>query len=1151
MSRSIHRRTLLRALCLPLLLIALGACHRQDPSALNANELFFDETLASISPDATLPDLFYIGTEDGVVYAYDADQGTTRRWLTAFDRIYKVLRDQPADSAVQPHDGTTFWVGTRNMGVVRCQLQGDSLVLLRQYALPRSGRGTHYSVYDLHQDPSGLYVATSNGLFLLSPNDTMQALHASWEIQSGEGAFRPLVVSDIRPLHNGNLACASASGVLSIDTRRRQSHLLLRGNSTSLSLSGDTLLALCGDSIKALLPDGRLVGKSRLSHPAYTCFHEPSTRMNYLLDGTSVQFFSNDEIADRLTPRRAPLPRPVRTFCHNVIANDPARGQSLLVTEHALLRVGHHQDLFSDIGNVSYACHDGPFIYYLVGSHLFRQRIGEQTAIQVKDLSRGSSDVRFMTIADGTLYYADSGHRVFTAPIYSSYLLNSLLSWDRKVSPQPGQDLTAIGHDGSGVYVGIRDGLQQLGREKGQLQLHDASASTIADPFITAFSAPTSSGRLFLATLNDGLFVGRQGSFRHLAASRGLSFVRDIAVLPTASGTDSLFVLTNHRLLCGTEKQLRVCDTLTAMRRLAVADATHAYGFPDYGLISLADHERYFSDIRFNPKACIAVNRRVYAGSSCGVYTFDTGLHKQDNLERGYTTVQFERRVLFSRTNIACLVVLTLVAILLLWFFFGLAVAKRRMLMRIAKLRTSIQPKVDAEIESGATAHALVAKTDQLDRYLQRLNRLEQQVTGLSLMDKIRQRDILDRLNSSIQDLTIDLPSILIGCLNRQVALMRRRQWEGYEAYVAATERLMQGKDEAREGMEETTALSFCEQTASTIGANAQWMSKAEGIDKRYEQYLLLADLEGAGREIFLALRDLCLDAEGKAVTIKNARPMSREKKVEEADRILPAINREGIARHCRDLLLGELAHARDRYHAALSEEAPEPPYPQRLLREAVARAEALVGELAEVGDGSFQDALPMLIRVSKAYQRLKIATTLLQTKEILEDFEANAEARDKKRVRTQFATCVSSFYDAVGQCEDKSILQVIGLAQKKGGKEKGGKEKSRFLNEDLLVLLLAGRRAERDEGGSCVLRPILSDNNSEKLLNADMQSLRRARRAFRNLATTKLSEQSKRTEVHHDEDAPAPSPLARLKAFGHAHPDSFASWLAEIVEGI
>lgn len=428
MSRSIHRRALLRALCLPLLLVTIVACHRQDPSALNANELFFDETLASISPDATLPDLFYIGTEDGVVYAYDADQGTTRRWLTAFDRIYKVLRDQPADSAAQPHDGTTFWVGTRNMGVVRCQLQGDSLVLLRQYALPRSGRGTHYSVYDLHQDPSGLYVATSNGLFLLSPNDTMQALHASWEIQSGEGAFRPLVVSDIRPLHNGNLVCASASGVLSIDTRRRQSHLLLRANCTSLSLSGDTILALCGDSIKALLPDGRLVGKSRLSHPAYTCFHEPSSRMNYLLDGTSVQFFSNDEIADRLTPRRAPLPRPVRTFCHNVIANDPARGQSLLVTEHALLRVGHHQDLFSDIGNVSYACHDGPFIYYLVGFHLFRQRIGEQTAIQVKDLSRGSSDVRFMTIADGTLYYADSGHRVFTAPIYSSYLLNSLLS---------------------------------------------------------------------------------------------------------------------------------------------------------------------------------------------------------------------------------------------------------------------------------------------------------------------------------------------------------------------------------------------------------------------------------------------------------------------------------------------------------------------------------------------------------------------------------------------------------------------------------------------------------------------------------------------------------------------------------------------------
>ena len=49
-----------------------------------------------------------------------------------------------------------------------------------------------------------------------------------------------------------------------------------------------------------------------------------------------------------------------------------------------------------------------------------------------------------------------------------------------------------------------------------------------------------------------------------------------------------------------------------------------------------------------------------------------------------------------------------------------------------------------------------------------------------------------------------------------------------------------------------------------------------------------------------------------------------------------------------------------------------------------------------------------MLIRVSSAYQRLKIATTLLQTKEILEDFEANAKARDKEKVRDKIgrASC-------------------------------------------------------------------------------------------------------------------------------------------------
>lgn len=1143
------RPALLRGLCLPLLLLTIWACRRQEPTALNANEMFFDETLASISPDEICPDLFYVGTEDGVVYAYDADKGTTHRWLTTFDRIYKVLRDHAADSATQPHDGTIFWVGTRNMGLVRCQLQGDSLAMRRQYALPRSGRGTHYSVYDLHQAPSGLYVATSNGLFFLSSQDSMQALHASWEIQSGEGAFRPLVVSDIRPLHNGNLVCASASGVLTIDMRQHKSHLLLRGNCTSLSLCGDTIIALCGDSIKALLPDGRTVGNSRLAHPAYTCFHEPSTRMNYLIDGTSVQFFSNDEITDHITPRRAPIHRPVRTFCHNVIANDPARGQSLLVTEHALLRIGHHQDLFSDIGNVSYACHDAPYIYYLVGSHLFRQRIGEQTAVQVKDLSRGSSDVRFMTIADGTLYYADSGNRLFSAPLYSSYLLNSLLSWDRKVSPQPDKDLTAIGHDGSEVYVGIRDGLQQLGKEDGKLLLPgnaSTPAATIADPFITAISASSSSGHLFLATLNDGIFAGRQGNFRHLPASQGLSFIRDIAVLPTSSGTDSLFVLTNHRLLCGTEKQLRVCDTLTAMRRLAVADATHAYGFPDYGMISLRDHQRYFSDIRFNPKACIAVNGRVYAGSSCGVYTFDTTLHKQDNQEMGYTTVQFERRVLFSRTNIACLVVLTLVALTLLWFFLALTVAKRRMLMRIEKLKTAILPKVASGMMGDNAQKALGTEMPKLRKYLLRLNHLEQQVIHLSLVDKIRQRDIIDRLNSSIQDITIDLPSILMGCLNRQVALMRRRQWEGYESYVAATEKLTQGKDDNQEGMEETTALSFCEQTATTIGANAQWMSKAENIDKKYDQYLLVSNLKGAGQEIYLAMRNLTLDDNETAVADKEARPMNREEKVGEADRILLSINQEGIAHRCIALLNDEITHSRDRYQVSQTENNPTLPYPKKLLHEAVAQAKAYVEKLVEVGNAPFPDALPMLIHFSNAYQRMQVAMALLQAKEIVEDFAAKAETIDKKTVKDQFATCVSNFYKAVGQCEDKAILQLIGLTHKKSGKEK-----SRFLNEDLLVLMLAGRRAEKDEDGQTVLRPTLCDDDNIKILDADTQSLRRARRAFRNLATTKLSEQSKRTETHHDEDGADQSPLARLKAFGNAHPDSFASWLANIIEGI
>lgn len=1145
---AVSHTTVLLHLCVLILFCSLSSCHHQQPTPLNASEVFFDETLASISPDNIDNHLFYIGTEDGVVYTYNADDGTIHRWCTDFDRIYKVMRDpsSPKTDTSSIQDGTIYWVGTRNMGVIQCKLHGDSLVMLQQYALPRATRGIQYSAYDIHKDTSGLYVATSHGLFYLPNNsETLQVLYATWEI-SGESAYHPMVTSDIKRLKNGKLVCTSASGVLSIDTLQHKANLLLSGNYTSIACNGDTILALSGDSIVSLLPNGRAIGKTKLPYQAYILFNEPSAQMNYLINGTTIQFVSNDEIAHSLRPRYATISRPVRPFCHNVIADAPTIGQSLLVTEHTLLRLGHHQDLFSDIGNVTFACHDGAFIYYLAENKLFRQRIGDTTAVQIKDLSHSDSDIRFMTILNEQLYYANNNNRLFTAHIYSSYLLNSLLSWDYETNPQPYKDLTAIGHDAKDVYLGIRDGLQQVNKTDGKLQLNgfSNSATLFTDPFITTFSSLSASGNIFFGTLNHGLFIGKHGRFTHIPSSEGLHFVRDIAVVPTLSGRDSLFVLTNHWLFSGTEKHLNVCDTLNAVRRLAATDATHIYGFPDYGVINLNTRQHFFSDIHFNPTACIAINGQVYAGSSCGVYVFNNTLCKQNHMEANYTTVKFEHQQLFSRTHIGLLLALTICVFVMLWLYLSLAAAKRRMLMRIERLKNIIQPLTSVPTEPNEIETEWENEMAKVHHLLHNISCVEKNVKQLNLQRRLRKPNCIDKLNSMIQDITFELPTVLNDCLNQQLDIIKAAHWEECE-YITETTVNSIKENESREEKKDKTSADFCRAAVNSILSNIN----TKKTNERYNRYMLIPDVENVCHEIYRFMHDSDENDIGKSEQNKNVRPLNREEMIKEVDKMLLQINKKGIANNLRNFLQAKLSEIENEYCITVDEKNETyDDAPQCLLRQTMKKAKEQMAELNNVGDAPLTDILSTLISIGNTYQRLTATMILCKVKKIITDFAHKKAVRksDKDAVKVAFSECVSKFYEATNQCEDKEILRIIGLAHKKSGKKK-----DRFLNEDMLVMMLAGRLKEQTTEGKIGTKPILSDDQNEDILDADKQSLRRARRAFRNLTTTRLNKTAKQNNATASCMNSTNDPLERLRTYGTAHPECFAQWLVEIIESL
>ena len=60
------------SLCLSTLL--LTSCNDDKKlSTLNESEIFFEETLSSISKDGIDENIFYVGTEDGIVYIYNSD----------------------------------------------------------------------------------------------------------------------------------------------------------------------------------------------------------------------------------------------------------------------------------------------------------------------------------------------------------------------------------------------------------------------------------------------------------------------------------------------------------------------------------------------------------------------------------------------------------------------------------------------------------------------------------------------------------------------------------------------------------------------------------------------------------------------------------------------------------------------------------------------------------------------------------------------------------------------------------------------------------------------------------------------------------------------------------------------------------------------
>lgn len=680
MGKSNYMKTSLRFCGKRLLMVAILAaflcgCKEVNTTrhpSLNESEIFFDgELLASISPDIFNESLFFVGTEDGAVYEYHSDlKQLGRRFGSGADRIYKVVRSAE-------NGNTIYWLGTRNQGLWRCHLRGDSLVRMDvhgRYFIPTTDKATEYSVYDISVQPNGVYVGTSHGLLKVpadSATSDILEIIAPASFKCNPEQLSPVVAGNILVLDSNTMYCASDSGVWKVDLQKAEvTTIFPKQKIWNITERDGKIYALTDQQLQIVDKKGPQKDSISLDSPSQIYYYEENEKVNYFLSDNQIQLVQDSNIQEKDHYHTVSLRRPVRTRCHNVIVNDARHRQSLMITDHAIIRLGHHQDVLNPMNAVAHATTDKGCIYYQIGHHLFQQVAGDTIAHHIKDFPKDMS-IRFMEVLNGQLYYVDADNRIFRSTLHSNYFFNTLFSicGDERIgSLDKRREVTAIGKNDKKVYVGVRDGFRCVSNPDKDIQLMSVSGdSIIHNPFVTAF-ATTDGGDAIFGTLNDGIFVGRDSTFLREPHSKTFKFIRDIAV---KQKDERLYVLTNRNFYSlSSEGELIDCKPATGIRKLLIPGTSHSYGISSYGLRDLKNSSatEYFPDLIFNPQASVVCDSVVYASSSSGVYMLYPSFTKKGYVETGYKTVTFKSRIWLTYEFMIFLLIFLILSLVLSLF---------------------------------------------------------------------------------------------------------------------------------------------------------------------------------------------------------------------------------------------------------------------------------------------------------------------------------------------------------------------------------------------------------------------------------------------------------------------------------------------------
>lgn len=573
--------------CLFCLFIPFGCKERTNQHLLSEREYHYDDRLSSISSDSSS---YWIGGETGVLWLVKGQQ--KQRFDTGLDRIYDVLRD--------PYHPNQLWIASRNAGLQRWLMKGDSLVHQQSYAIP--AKANKYSPYDIEIGAHNIYVATSQGLYALAPNSAQLKL-----LYPSHPSKKPFLVNGLCKKEDSLLFAATQEGLITVNLKTKRLTLKKKGeNIKQVSVYGSDLYALSDKKLSI----SSLTGTN--SHD----FSLPQSVLSFYKVDTTYYFVTpstlllSDDLSHfvPVSLRQHYIP----TNPHKIVIPNDGTGFSVLLTENAVWRIPHHIGVLNTNAPIIAAYATPTTLYYVNNQReLFRQEMTEKVAHKVYDFKDNDLPKELNAIGND-LYYYNANNQLCRLTIGNTYIINQLFAHPQ-VLAQPQTRITAMNVESQNgrVLLGVQDYLLAIDIKSGVSR----RISSMNNKYITAFT-PTDS-LLYLSTLNDGVYTLQMDKAKPVTGTTSQTFLHGV-VKPTNKG---LIMLTNHNITWLGKESLKTDGSCKVLQ----TNDSMLYTIPENGIHKyVIRHDRivdagvFYADIHFNAQAALVKDGTLIVGSDLG-----------------------------------------------------------------------------------------------------------------------------------------------------------------------------------------------------------------------------------------------------------------------------------------------------------------------------------------------------------------------------------------------------------------------------------------------------------------------------------------------------------------------------------------------------